>query len=100
MMAVDWDADPKPEMPEHAKPPEMVEIRTFEQALAWGDDWKRAFYRLESQYCSTVWRLEYLESLVAYLDPYLPRWLQDEKLRAANEPLYQTLADSRRDDAM
>ncbi len=95
-MTINWDADPEP--PRSA--PERVEIRTLEQALAWGDSWVRAHHRVQNAYDDAMWRVEYYESLLRHLDPFLPRWLQNPEQRAANEDLYATLADSRRDDAM
>ncbi len=93
-MAVDWDADPKP----LRQRLEQREVRTFDQALAWGDEWVSAHHRLQNAYDDLAYRVEYLESLLDHLDPFLPRWLQNQERRAANEALYETLADSRRDE--
>ena len=92
-MAVDWEADPAPARYK----PERVEIRTFDQALAWGDGWVRAHHLLQNAYDDMAWERDYYRGLLGYLDPFLPRWLQDEKLRAANEEIYAVLAESRGD---
>ena len=87
---IDWGVDTPPQ-------PERVELRTFDQALDWGDAWMRSHARLQNEYDRLSWRCEYYESLLRHLDPYLPRWLQDDEQRAANEALYETLANSRKD---
>ncbi len=56
------------------------------------------YLRLQIRRDHELWLREYYESLLKYLDPYLPRWLQTER-HADNELLYVQLAQYRADDA-
>lgn len=73
---------------------ETVEITTIQQALDWGDEWRRAYLRLELKLQHEQDRTSYYEALLRYLDPFLPRWLQDKYARAENSDLYRVIENA------
>jgi hypothetical protein len=82
----------------------LADVRAYAKNLG---EWQEAYDELHRVHLRMSLKLDhelfirdYYESLLRYLDPFLPRWLQDEKQRAANEEIYANLADHRRDDAM
>ena len=82
----------------------IMDLRAAEKRLG---QWIEAYDELHRDHMRLHQRLDrelgirdYYESLLRYLDPFLPRWLQDQKQRAANEEIYQALAGSRDDGAM
>lgn len=84
---------------------EVVEVRTVQDALRLLDQWEQAYAELRTDY-ARAWNelekakveIDNLEALRRHLDPYLPRWLQDEAAREAAPVLYEQLAQYRRDD--
>ncbi len=98
-----WDDDEDVAPPQVVTPPQRepeparVELRGFDDALSWGDAWVRYARQLEVHSENLEWEIDYYRTLLRRLDPFLPRFLQDEKLRAANEPIYTAIAAQQRD---
>lgn len=74
-----------------SEPP--VEVSTVEQAVDLLGQWVQAYRRLEVELDNYKYRADFLADLVERLDPFLPEFMQDTKLRAQKPTLYARIAE-------
>lgn len=73
--------------------PGWRELRTLEEAVDLLDEWRRHATRLDAEIARMRWRIEYLESLLEHLDPFLPQMMQNPELRRRYPEHYRAIGE-------